>query len=202
MCLECRMTLPVLQTHLDPRENELVCKLQSRIPLEGAVAYFRYRREESHAQLLHDAKYRGRPSIGRQLAAEFAAIVEPRGFFDGVDAIVPVPLNVLKHAARGYNQTYHIARGIADVHPLPVIDALSARRHKSQTARGAEARRQAVGGIYSARPGALDGVGHVVLVDDIATTGSTIYECLSALHGAWPSLRLSVFVLASTARSL
>ena len=198
MCLACRLKLPLTGMEESPRENEMIDKLQGLVPIESAVAYFRYLRDSPQAALIHDMKYRGRPAIGRQLAAEYARVLQSKGFFSNIDAIAPVPLNFWHHCRRGFNQSAWIARGIADVAHLPIIDALRARRHGSQTRLGAEQRRRAVGSVYSARADALRGVGHLLLVDDICTTGSTLYSCAAAIHGANPSTRISVFTLATT----
>lgn len=198
MCLACRLALPLTGMEESPCDNDMIEKLQGLVPIERAVAYFRYRRDSPQAALIHDMKYRGRPSVGRQLAAEYARVLQSKGFFDGIDAVVPVPLNFWRHCRRGYNQSAWIARGIADVVALPVIDALKARRHASQTRLGAEQRRRATDRIYSARAEALAGLGHLLIVDDICTTGSTLYSCAAAIHAANPSAVISVFALAAT----
>lgn len=198
MCLSCRLKLPETDFHLSPSSNDLMDKLQGLVPVEGAVAYFRYRRNSPQARLIHDMKYRGCPDTGRRLAREYAQRLRDTGFFDGVDAIAPVPLNFWRHCRRGYNQSAHIALGLADVSGLPVINALSARPHNSQTRLDAAARSTAARGIYRARPDALSGLKHLLLVDDICTTGSTLHACLEALHDAAPSMKLSVAVLATT----
>lgn len=198
MCLACRLKLPLTGMEKSPRDNDMTEKLQGLVPVESAVAYFRYRRDSPQAALIHDMKYRGRPSVGRQLAAEYARVLQTKNFFSDIDALVPVPLNFWHHCRRGFNQSAWIARGIADVVALPVIDALKARSHGSQTRLGAEQRRRATDRIYSARADALKGVAHLLLVDDICTTGSTLYSCAAAIHEADPSVRISVFTLAST----
>lgn len=198
MCLRCRLALPLTDFHLSPADNELRSKLNGLVRIERAAAYFHYNRLSPHARLIHDAKYRERPRLARELAAEYARIIAPAGFFDGIEAIVPVPLNFWKECRRGYNQCDYIASGIAQVTGLSIVSALRAGRHSSQTRKDAEGRREAARGVFSSRPGTLDGVGHALLVDDIATTGATLYGCASALADAHPELRISVLTLAST----
>ena len=113
-------------------------------------------------------------------------------------AIAPVPLSLTRLIARGYNQSYRLALGVSDVTSLPVINALRASRHGSQTRLGAEERSRNARGIYSARPEALDGVSHLLLIDDIVTTGATLRACLETLHDASPAMAISVLALAST----
>lgn len=198
MCLRCRTTLPETSHYLSPEANDLIDKLQGRVCIERAAAYFTYRRDSKHAALIHEMKYRGRPDIGRRLGAEFGRKLAAEGFFNSVDAIVPVPLNFWRHCRRGYNQAAWFARGLAAEAGLPVVDALRAARHTSQTRLSADERRRALAGVYTAKPGALDGIAHILLVDDICTTGATLYACAEALKTARPDLRISAACIAST----
>lgn len=199
MCIDCRLKMPLSLTTDSPTDNELLNnKLAGTVPIESAVAYFTYHRDSPYAKLIHEAKYRGRPSIARKLASEFAIQLQSKGFFNGIDAVTPVPLNFWKQCKRGYNQSQYIARGIADTTDIPVIAAMKARRHATQTRKSAAARRQAVSGIFSASAEKLASVSHILIVDDICTTGSTLYACMEAIHQASPSTKISVLVLAST----
>lgn len=201
LCIGCRLKLPETRFATEAAGNDMTDKLNGLVPIARATAWFHYRRESPQARLIHELKYHGRPGIGRKLARDYSAAIISTGFFDGIDAIAPVPLNFWRHCSRGYNQSAHIARGISDVTSIPVIDALKAGRHGSQTRLGAQSRREALRGVYSARPGSLSGISHLLLVDDICTTGATLYACAEALHAANPSLQLSVLVLASTAQT-
>lgn len=198
MCLGCRLSLPLTGFENSPAENEMMDKLQGLIPIEGAVAYFRYRRDAPQAALIHDMKYRGVPSIGRRLAREYAVALQDKGFFKDIDAIIPVPLNFWRHCRRGFNQSAWIARGVADITGLPIVNGLRARAHSSQTKLGAEARQKAAANVYHAYAKALQGLHHILLTDDICTTGATLYSCATALHTANPSLKISVMALAAT----
>lgn len=201
MCLTCRFSLPTTRHELSATDNDLIDKLNGIVPIERAVAYFVYRRNSPQSKLIHEMKYGGRPEIGRTLGREYARKIMSTGFFDGIDAIAPVPLNFWRHCKRGYNQSAMIARGINDITSIPTIRALHAAAHRSQTRLTADRRRDAVSSIYTARADALKGIGHVLLVDDICTTGATLYSCAKAIHDASPATKISVFVLASTSLS-
>lgn len=200
MCLACRINLPLTGFERSPKDNDMLDRLQGLARIEQAVAYFHYRRSSPQAALIHDMKYHGHSNIGRQLAREYSRTLLPLGFFNTIDAIVPVPLSFWRHCRRGFNQSAVIAQGIADTTSLPIIDALRAKSHRSQTRRNAADRRTATRGIFSARPDALSGAKHVLLVDDICTTGATLHACATALNSAHPSLQISVFTLAATTR--
>ena len=200
MCLHCRLSLPVTNHHLNPSDNELRSKLNGLIPIEQAVAYFHYHRSSPHAKLIHQAKYHAQPLIAQHLAHEYAQLIIPSGFFNDIDAITPVPLNFWKHCRRGYNQSYYIAKGLSLATNLPIVDSLHAKRHSSQTQKSGVERRSTIVSkhIFSAKLNSLDNINHILLVDDIATTGATLYSCCTALANLKPNIRISVLTLAST----
>lgn len=196
MCLQCRASLPVTKYHRNPTDNPLRSKLNGLVPIERATAYFLYHRDSPFAALIHDAKYREHPSLARNLGEEYARILSATGFFDNIDALIPVPLNFWKECSRGYNQSECIARGVSCVTNLPIVNALKARRHATQTHKDADARRRNAESAYSAIPEALRGHSHVLLIDDVCTTGATLYACARAMRQANPSLQISVLTLA------
>lgn len=198
MCLSCRISFPLTGFHLSPADNEMRSKLNGTVPIDKATAYFYYNKFSPHTSLIHEAKYRGRPRLARDLAREYASILLPGGFFDNIDALVPVPLSFLKLCRRGYNQSAWIARGISRETSIPVIDALKARNHHSQTRLGADDRRRNASGIFTVREHALTPFSHVLLIDDICTTGSTLYACAQAIHTRYPAIKISALTLAST----
>lgn len=198
MCLGCRLDLPLTNYHLNAEFNPLVERLLCHAPITRATAYFHYERLSPYARLIHAAKYEGQPGIGKELAAEYARILLPNGFFNGIDAIVAVPLSRIKLIKRGYNQSLHIAEGISAVTGIPIIAALKARHHSSQTRKDAHQRFVNTSGTYRAVDDALQGVGHILLVDDVATTGATLCACAEAIHAIAPAAGISVFTIAST----
>lgn len=192
MCLHCRLDLPLVTTDISDRLITL------RAPIERTAAYFYYQRDEPHARLIQQAKYEGRPHLGEQLMAEYARTLLPTGFFAGIDAIAAVPLHWRKLIARGYNQSFRMARGVSSVTGIPIIDPLRAARHGSQTRLTASERLDNARGTYTASPAALTGITHLLLIDDIITTGATLTACAEAIHAASPSTRISALSLAAT----
>ena len=170
-----------------------------KVPIERATGYFYYQKSSPYAQILHDIKYRNRPQMGLWLTARAAGEMRASGFFDGIEAIVPVPLHPSKLAQRGYNQSDYLARGLAQALDIPVIDALkSTRAHGSQTRRGATDRwlnAQHAYALRAAKAQLLEDM-HILLVDDVVTTGATLEACAHALL-AIPGVRVSLFTLAT-----
>lgn len=198
ICLGCLMSLPRTDLHrLQP--NTIHERLMAvGHPVDRATSLFYYYRDNGFARLIHDTKYRGRPVVGRALAKMHADELLPTGFFDGIDAIVPVPLHFIKRLQRGYNQAREIAEAIGEATSIPVIDALGARFHRSQTRKDAHARLMNTRDIYHVTsPDGIEGK-HILLVDDVITTGATMLSCIRALKKACPQTRVSVYSLAIT----
>lgn len=127
--------------------------------------------------------------------------MNPDGFFDGVDLLLPVPLSYSKMARRGYNQAERVARGISQVTGIAIGDNLVARTHKTQTRRSLFERMANVEEIYHVENAdELDGL-HVMVVDDVITTGSTMSANISAIHSAAPTARISVLSVGATTRT-
>lgn len=200
MCLACRINLPETGFHHKADFNSIHERTMCHIPVHRAAAFFYYEKKSPYTRLIHRAKYGGLPSEARALAREYAAQIAPSGFFDGVDLIQPVPLSTGKLMRRGYNQSYHIALGVADVTGTPIGSLLKARPHSTQTRKDAAARMANATGTYSVDSRKVQGVNpaHILIVDDIVTTGATITACADALRKSLPMADISVLTLAAS----
>ncbi len=194
LCRECLMSLP--RTHIEHIEFNVMEQLfAGKVPIERAAALFYYEKGSPYSSILHDIKYRNMARLGVWMGE--LAVKEMGSFFEGIDVVVPVPLHRDKLAQRGYNQAAMIARGISGKTGASVVTAVKATRpHSTQTRKGAYARWLNTQGTVAARADAsarLSGK-HVLLVDDVVTTGSTVLSCAEALTGI-PGITLSVFTL-------
>ncbi len=130
---------------------------------------------------------------GRQFAREIAS----SGFFDTVDVIVPVPLHRSKLAQRGYNQSEYIARGISRGIGRPVKNLLKAvKGHETQTRKGRYERLLNMQGVFAVVDVAAVESKHLLLVDDVVTTGATLLTCAEVLRQAAPDVCISIATLA------
>lgn len=196
LCTMCNINLPRTGYHL--KEDNPVEKLfWGKIPLERATSFFFYRKGSDFRQILHQLKYGGQKDIGAIMGRYMAAELQESGFFEGIDVIVPVPLHKKKQRLRGYNQSEWIARGIATVTGIP-IDTESVVRHKNtetQTSKSSLERWENVNGIFELHhPEPLAGK-HILILDDVLTTGATTVECASCLTKI-EGVRISVLTLA------
>ena len=196
ICLRCNMGLPRTNFHL--REENPVEKLfWGRIPVERAASYFFYHRGSDYRLILRALKYNGCKELGEVMGRSMASELLPTGFFEGVDVIVPVPLHRKKKKLRGYNQSEWIGRGVAAVTGLP-MDITSVSREKNtetQTRKSIFERWENVEGTFVLHnPEQFTGK-HVLLIDDVLTTGATAIACAAAFTGV-DDIRFSVLTLA------
>ncbi len=198
MCLQCLCNFPACG--IDDFDSNLIhVRLAGHAPIERAVAAFHYIRDNRYTRLIQAAKYDGRPRIAAWLARRMAAELLPAAFLDGIDLIVAVPLHISKKWRRGYNQSDYIANAISEVTGIPVSDNLTCRRrHATQTRRNAFERWLNARDLYSVvAPDELANR-HILIVDDVITTGATLLSCCEAVHRSAPSARISVLSLAIT----
>ncbi len=199
LCRRCLMDIP--RTHYeDITFNAFDQLMAGKVPVERCASYFFYHKSDPYASILHDIKYRNMPTLGRWLTERATRQMLPSRFFDDIDAIVPVPLHYTKLASRGYNQSQFLAQGISRAIGKPVVKALKAvHEHSTQTHKDAAERMLNTQGMYAASRRhcrGLDGK-HLLIVDDVVTTGSTLLACATALKAALPTARLSLFTLAA-----
>lgn len=194
ICLNCLCAMPTIEPL---RRKEIEKIFWGIIPVEKASSYIYYRKGSPFNNLLHLAKYKNRPDTAEYLARIAATELAAEGFFDGIDAIIPLPLSKKKERKRGYNQCDYIARGLSRVSGIPIIKGCVARTvaNETQTHKNRDERWKNVEGIFAvSKPDALQGK-HLLLVDDVLTTGATLAGCAKSI-AAVPGTRISLFTLA------
>lgn len=198
ICLHCLDRLPRTFAHRSSF-NTIHKRLAGHVLVDRAAAWFHYYRGSEFAALIHDAKYHSMPETGRKSAAIFASEIAADGFFEGIDLILPVPMHKLKLLSRGYNQSYMIAKGLRDVTGINIgANLIALRGHSTQTHKNAWHRLLNARNLYAVEDAdEIDGK-HLLIVDDVVTTGATLLACIEAVHEAAPAARISVLVLAAT----
>ena len=197
LCRTCLGSLPRTR-YEDVAFNTMEQLFAGCIPIERATAYFFYEKGSPYASILHDIKYHSTPDMGRWLTARAVGEMAASHFFDGIDVVTAVPLHRSKLAHRGYNQSEFLGRGIAGAMGIPYAETLKAiRPHSTQTHKGAMERWQNIQGNYTLKDDARQMAGkHILLVDDVVTTGATLIVCATALKEI-PDVKVSIFTLAA-----
>ncbi len=196
VCEECWVTFPRMIVESAPYDT----MSQQFIADSGfvrAAALFRYAHGSGVASMIHDIKYHGCESMGRKVGRYAAHEIMASGVLSGVDALVPVPIHWTRRMKRGYNQTEVIARGISDVSGLPVVKALVAvRPHMTQTKNSFVARLSNLRGAFAYIEDSLKDYRHVLIIDDVYTTGATMKSAAEVLSQE-SGVRYSIFTLAA-----
>ena len=197
ICTHCLYRLPRTQMHREV-DNAFTRRLWGRVPLQAAAAMLHYRKGNSVQQLVHEFKYKGKQDIGYKLFQRYGWQLRDQPHFADVDMIVPVPLHRRKLRARGYNQAKILAEGLRSGLNKPLIEAVVRSEHtRSQTRKGRMQRADNVSGVFQVpRPERLENK-HLLLVDDVVTTGATLEACAQDLLSI-PGIRISMVALAIT----
>lgn len=196
ICLHCLHHIPRTNFHLEP-DNPVSQLFYGRVQVEYATSFFYFSKGSKYQTLLHHLKYKGMKELGEEIGKHFGIDLLQSPEFSSVDLICPVPLHPSKEKKRGYNQSWWIASGIAK----QMNKELSAGNLKRITATETQTRKSRferflnVEGIFElSDPEAFSGK-HVLLVDDVVTTGSTLEACASVLISK-TSARVSIATLA------
>jgi competence protein ComFC len=196
ICTECLYYLPKTNYHKE-KENPVSRIFWGRVYIENATAFFFFHKGSPFQELLHKLKYNGRKEIGSELGSYLGAELKHAELYNDIDMIVPVPLHPKRQKKRGYNQSEWIALGIAGQMKIPV-DTVSLYRSvatETQTKKGRDERWNNVENIFKIRQANEICNKHILLVDDVVTTGSTLEACARALL-AVEGVRVSVACLA------
>jgi len=196
LCTGCLLSMAMTGFHLQ-RGNMLEQAFWGRCLIERAAALSVYNRGSRIRKMIHALKYEGRTDIGRCLGELYGSILAENGFMEGIDMIIPVPLHRSRQRSRGYNQSEYFANGLSAATGVPAGKGLLLRtsRSGSQTKHGRYGRWENVQGLFmAAKPDEIRGR-HLLLADDVITTGSTVEACVNALHESG-DVRVSVVALA------
>jgi ComF family protein len=198
ICLQCRHALPRTEAY-ERAENPIQKMFWGRLPLERATSFLQFQKSGKVQRLIHQFKYKGVKEIGNTLGEMAAYELDEKGFFEGIDCIVPVPIHKLKLKKRGYNQSHFIADGLAKALEIPAdFDLIAKGVHtESQTRKSRFKRWQNVDTSFKLQ---LDKVSnytgkHILIVDDVLTTGSTLEACGNELLQI-PEVKLSLLTMA------
>jgi len=182
LCLACCLQLPETNNHLQ-KENGVEKSLWGRIPFDRAFSFLYFNQFGLTQKLLHELKYKGNQNLAHYLGETYARKIANTVQSHGIDSIVAIPLHKRKLEKRGYNQSQAFANGISETLGLTDLSSFIIRRKETdtQTKKTRDERWNNVDSIFSVlEPDQLKDR-HILLVDDVITTGATIESCASEM---------------------
>ena len=196
ICLNCLYTLPKIEAH---HKIEIEQTFWGKVDIERATSFMYYRKGSPYNALMHKLKYDNSPEVGTYIAEMAAKELLESDFFNGITRIVPLPLSKSKQRKRGYNQSEYIAKGLSNVTGIPIDTRLMVRDipNETQTHKNRDERWENVKDIFSVTTPYTLNNEHILLVDDILTTGATLCSCATTMR-TWYNCKVSIFTLAYT----
>lgn len=204
ICTECLDDIPFTYFWLW-KNNPAKKRMDSLCPVENAVSLFFYRYTGGYGHIIHQLKYHGRTQYGIVFGRMLGEKMGEKGIFSDIDAIVPVPLHFIRKWKRGFNQSVIIAKGIASAftstglkEPVIAYNLLRRRKNtKTQTRLSLDEKKKNVSRAFQLRKINVakmtdEGIRHILIVDDVLTSGSTLAACTSLLT---PHFKVSVATL-------
>ncbi|MBQ7421540.1 MAG: ComF family protein [Prevotella sp.] len=197
ICTSCNMRLPRTGFASEPHENEMARLFWGRIPVERCAAWIRFEPKSQVSNIIYQMKYYGHSEIGMQLGNMVARDFDGMGFFEGINAILPIPLTRKRERQRGYNQSLEFARGVSEVTALDIENKAVRRKsfRGSQTRKDWWERQDNVEGVFELMDSEQIHGKHILIVDDVLTTGATVAACARELLKA-EGVKISVLTLA------
>src|ERR1041385_6782823 len=197
ICTACLLECPRTFDEQDPVDNPAARVFWGRIPLTAAASCFIFSKGGKVQELIHNLKYNGRTDAGIATGKLFGNDIKSLTPFNTVDIVVPVPLHRSKFLKRGYNQAASFGEGVANALGIPMLEhaLLRMNANETQTKKNREKRWENVEHIFAVnKKSSLSGK-HILLVDDVITTGATIEACAIPLFEL-KDTRVSVVSLA------
>lgn len=182
LCLGCENELTGPAKLYNP-ENEAGLRFAGRVPFQYAASFAPFVNDGLLQHLIHGLKYRGKRKNGIYLGNLLGAQLQGYSWIKDIDLVAPVPLNKKKEAKRGYNQSRLIAQGISQTTGIPVADDVLERvkNTESQTQKSRDERVANMAGAFCIKNTGRCSNKHILLCDDVLTTGATLESCAIAL---------------------
>lgn len=198
ICTACVYLMPMTGFSTEA-DNALFRRFWGIVPVERASALIFFIHGSEWQRMIHGFKYRDKWRWAYVMGRRLGASLRDGGLFAGVDMVVPVPLHPFRRIMRGYNQSEYIARGVAEElgAELNLRILYRRRNNPSQTRLAERDKRENVRDLFGVRDaGAIQGR-HVLIVDDVITSGETITSCAEALLAA-ADCRISIASVAAS----
>jgi len=178
LCTGCHYDLPYTNFHQQP-DNAVARQFWGRIDLQAAYVLLYFTKGGKVQHLMHRFKYLNTPRIGNKLGEIAGKQLSASAIYSTIDVIVPVPLHPRKLKKRGYNQSQQFAEGLSEKlnRPVDVRNLIRVKHTDTQTKKSRFSRYENMKDVFAVRDAEKFAGKHVLLVDDIITTGSTLEAC-------------------------
>jgi ComF family protein len=196
LCLHCLAALPL--THFAAHEfNPVEKTFWGRIRVDSAMSLLYFTPGSLVQQIIHQLKYKGQQKLAHYMGNMIGNDILRSGRFGNIDHIIPLPLYKTREKERGYNQSFLLASGIAEIINATVMEKSMIRVHASltQTHKSRSDRWQNVDGLFRLNTGYFPEGKKILLVDDVITTGATIDACGTEINKI-PGTSLHIATLA------
>ena len=182
ICTECHVVIPRANFHT-MKDNPLEQAFWGRCRIESAAAFSYFHKGSRIRRLIHRLKYDGVKEVGHELGKIYGVSLKSSNFINSIDIIVPVPLHKSKKRSRGFNQSEIISEGLSEATGLPVVANAVERiiATSTQTKRSRMERWENVEEIFALKKPELLAGKHILLVDDVVTSGATIESCANEI---------------------
>jgi ComF family protein len=182
LCISCSLQVPETGYH-DIEDNETALRFAGRVPYINATSYAYFTNDGLLQHLVHGLKYGNKKETGYYLGRRFGRSLQKTGWIGEIDMIIPVPLHKAKKAKRGYNQSMLIAEGMGEILHIPVSEniLLRVKDTESQTHKTRSERVNNMAGAFTINGKSQLKGKHILLCDDVLTTGATLEACAMAL---------------------
>lgn len=192
ICIACDFHLPYTNFHTYS-DNDTARQLWGKAPIEEACSFLLLQKGSRVERLIYQIKYNNQPFLAEYFGYQYGLKLLQSGLYVGLSAIVPIPLHVSKLRKRGYNQSTYFGRGLSLAMHIPLLEDVLLRKRATMTQTGKDrlARYENVEDIFTCKQISLAQDAHILLVDDVLTTGATI---VSGVLGLQESLGCKVSV--------
>jgi ComF family protein len=200
LCFSCTQSLPHTGFASLP-DNPVERIFYGRCRIDSAHTEFYFSKGQAVQRLIHQLKYKGHEQAGLFLGRIMGDSLKNSGRFSDADYLIPMPLFASREKERGYNQSSILCKGMQEILNIPIAEnnLIRIRATETQTRKDRSKRWQNVANSFSVKdPSKLRGA-HLLLVDDVITTGATLEACCAALEAAGPA-RISIVVAAMAAK--